>query len=55
MTEKAIQALKNAAASSAIEGLPMEQRHFDAIKQIKDGNITLQEYFQRLKAAGRKR
>lgn len=55
MTEKTLQALRNAAASSAMEGMPMEQRHFDAIKQIKDGNTTLQQYFQKLKSAERKR
>ncbi len=54
MTERTIRALKNAAASSAMEGMPMEQRHYDAVRQIKDGTMTLQEYFQKLKEAAKK-
>lgn len=46
--------VKNAAASSEMEGIPVEQRHFEAIQQIKDSIITLQEYFQRLKISARK-
>lgn len=42
-------ALQNAAAYSAMEGLPLEQRHFEIIQNILDGKLTLQEYLESLK------
>ena len=42
-------ALQNAAASSAMEGLPLEQQHFEVIQNIFEGKLTLQEYLQSLK------
>lgn len=54
MTERTMKALKNAAASSAMEGMPMEQRHFEAVKKMKDGNMTLQEYLKRLAISAKK-
>jgi len=42
-------ALQNAAASSAMEGLPLEKRHFEIIQNILDGKLTLQEYLESLK------
>ena len=42
-------ALQNAAASSAMEGLPLEQQHFEVIQNILEGKLTLQEYLQSLK------
>ncbi len=37
-------ALQNAAASSAMEGLPLEQEHIEIIQSILDGEMSLQEY-----------
>lgn len=42
-------ALQNAAASSAMEGLPLEEKHFEIIQNILEGKITLQDYLQSLK------
>ena len=36
--------LRNAAASSQMENLPYEQRHFETIREILDGKRTLQDY-----------
>lgn len=54
MIEITLKALRNAAASSVIERMPMEQRYFEAIKQIKDGIMTLQQCFQSLKTSSKK-
>ena len=48
MNDTMAQALHNAAASSAMEGLPLEPRHMDVIQDILDGKMTLQEFFQQL-------
>lgn len=48
MNDLAVQALRNAAASSAMEGLPLEPRHMDMIHDILNGKITLQDYFKQL-------
>ena len=42
-------ALQNAAASSRMENLPYEQRHYDTIRNILEGRQTLQEYLQEMK------
>lgn len=41
--------LQNAAASSAMEGLPLDQQHFEIIQNILEGKLSLQEYLQALK------
>lgn len=41
--------LQNAAASSAMEGLPLEQRHLEIIQNILAGKLTLEEYLQSLR------
>lgn len=48
MREKAEQALRNAKASAAMEGLSLEQRHLDAIEKIWAGQSSLQEYLESL-------
>ena len=45
------QALDNAAASSAIEGLPLSESDFQIIEDIMEGRTTLQDYLKQLKAA----
>ena len=42
-------ALQNAAASSAMEGLPLEKRHLEIIQNILAGKLTLEEYLQSLR------
>ena len=37
-------AFQNAAASSRMENLPYEQRHYDIIRDILEGKQTLQNY-----------
>lgn len=41
-------ALQNAAASSAMEGLPLEQSHMEVIQSILDGKLSLQAYLRSL-------
>ena len=48
MSDTMTQALHNAAASSAMEGLPLEPKHMDVIQDILDGKTTLQEFFRQL-------
>lgn len=49
MTATELQAMQNAAASSAMEGLPYEQRHIDMIKRILAGKLTVAEYLAQIK------
>lgn len=49
MSTLELQALQNAAASSAMEGLPFEQRQFDTIKSILEGKLTVAEYLAQVK------
>lgn len=49
MTSTAAQALKNAAASSAVEGLPLSQSQLDTVAAILEGKLSLSEYLQSLK------
>ena len=44
------QALDNAAASSAIEGLPLSESDFKIIEDIMEGRTTLQDDLKQLKA-----
>ena len=48
MNAAATKALGNAAASSAMEGLPLEQEDIIIIQKIIDGEMTLQDYIQTL-------
>lgn len=43
-------ALNNAAASSAMEGLPLSRSDMKVLQDILDGKATLQEYLKQLKA-----
>lgn len=49
MSEKTLQALLSAAASSAMEGLPLDNEKLDIIKKILNGEMTLNEYFDSVK------
>ena len=46
-----LQALQNAAASSAMEGLPLSQDDLDTIRSILEGKTTLQDFLSMMKAA----
>lgn len=50
MSELVLQALRNAAASSAMEGMPVESHHMEVIERILNGEMTLQDYFEQLKS-----
>lgn len=50
MSETMQQAVLNAAASSAMEGLPLNQQDFDIIQDILEGKMTLQEYLKKLQS-----
>ena len=49
MSEKVLRALLSAAASSAMEGLPLDEKKLDIIEKILCGETTLQEYFESVK------
>lgn len=53
MSEILLQAIRNAAASSAMEGLPVESRHMEVIERILNGEMTLEDYFNQLRAQQR--
>lgn len=44
-----LDALRNAAASSAMEGIIINRRDLNAVKEIYSGKTTLQEYIEELK------
>lgn len=46
-----MQALQNAAASSAMEGLPLTRKDIETIRSILDGELSLQEYLAAMKAS----
>ncbi len=50
MSEKLFQAVQNAAASSAMEGMPLNEQDFAIIQAIFDGSMTLQDYLSTLTA-----
>lgn len=50
MTDLQMQALRNAAASSAMEDLPVEARHMEIIERILNGEMTLEDYFRQLQS-----
>ena len=49
MSEKTLRALLSAAASSAMEGLPLDDEKLGIIEKILSGEITLQDYFDSVK------
>lgn len=49
MSENILRALKNAAASSAMEGLPLDEEKLGIIEKILIGEMTLQDYFESVK------
>ncbi len=48
MSEKTRNALLSAAASSAMEGLPLDDEKLGIIEKILNQEMTLQDYFQRV-------
>ncbi len=53
MSEETKLALMEAAASSAMEGLPLSEAKLHTIEEILEGKITLQDYFSTLQATQR--
>ena len=51
MTERERIGLKNAAASSAMEGLPLSEEQMRTAELILDGKMTLEDYFRALQTA----
>lgn len=49
MSDSMMQALRNAAASSAMEGMPLSEQDMKAVESIIDGKSSLQDYFDRIK------
>jgi len=49
MSEKMLSALMSAAASSAMEGLPLDDEKLNIVKSILNGETTLQEFFDSVK------
>ena len=49
MSEKTLRALLSAAASSAMEGLPLDDEKLGIIQKILNGEMTLQNYFDSVK------
>lgn len=50
MSAMELQALQNAASSSAMEGLPLTRDDMDTIQSILEGKTTLQEFLSMMKA-----
>lgn len=46
MSEKMFKALLSAAASSAMEGMPLDEDKLNVAEKIISGEITLQDYFE---------
>lgn len=49
MTASEYKALKNAAASSAMEGVPLNEKDMAILTDIINGEISLQDFLQSLK------
>lgn len=49
MSENELRALRNAAASSAMEGIPLSREHIEAVERMLNGEQTLQDYLLKLK------
>jgi hypothetical protein len=54
MSEAMLKAIQNAAASSAMEGMPLDERDFEMIRSILEGEISLQDYMMQITAHARK-
>ena len=50
MNESHAKALKNAVASSAMEGLPLDENELNIVTNIIEGKMTLQEFLLTVKA-----
>lgn len=50
MSEAEQRALRNAAASSAMEGLPLDAKDLKTVTDILEGKMTLQDFLQSIKA-----
>ena len=51
MSTEQQKALLNAAASSAMEGLPLEPRHLQTVTEILEGRLTIEDYLDRARDA----
>ncbi len=51
MSSQELQALQNAAASSAMEGLPLTKSDMETIRSILEGELSLQDYLAAMKAS----
>lgn len=49
MSDKTLKALQSAAASSAMEGLALDDEKLDVIAKILNSELTLQSYLESLK------
>lgn len=49
MSEKKLKALMSATASSAMEGLPLDEEMILAVKKILQGEMTFQDYVESIK------
>lgn len=49
MSEKTLKMLLSAAASSAMEGLPLDDEKLGIVEMILSGEMTLQDYFDSVK------
>jgi hypothetical protein len=49
LSDSAQVALQNAAASSAMEGMPLTQENIDVICRILEGELSLNDYLHSLK------
>ena len=49
MSANEIRALRNASASSAMEGLPLSEENIETVQRMLNGEQTLQDYFRDLK------
>lgn len=54
MNNQLNQALASAAASSAMEGIPLSDKDLSVVKQILEGSLTLAEYFLTIQQGNRK-
>lgn len=49
MNEQTQKAILSAAASSAMEGLPLDEENIKTVERILNGELTLQEYYENLR------
>lgn len=53
MTEYDRRTLRSAAASSAMEGLPLSQEQLHIVEMLLEGEMTVQDYLQSLKGTAK--